>query len=86
MSTVSILMCNQSQKVIIHVTDLGRKLKKDYSFSKDVLLKNMKFFSAYIGNQDEEEMSINCDSLVFEFLITFINEPAKVVIGKAEKY
>jgi hypothetical protein len=62
-------------KIQIHVIDDSKNQKKDFSFSRSLLVKYMKYFEKClrkISDSDEIDISIHCDSGVFEWLLTYI--------------
>lgn len=64
--------------IVIHVCDEARKVNRDFTCSKKLLLKEMKYFESYLSasNQyDDIDISVHCDVYIFEWLMRFINRP-----------
>jgi hypothetical protein len=64
-----------SDKIMIHVIDDAKKLKKDFTFGRGLLVKHMKYFDnclKKISEQDEIDISIHCDADIFEWLLNYI--------------
>ena len=62
-------------KIMIHVIDDGKNQKKDFSFSRSLLVKYMKYFEKClkkISDSDEIDISIHCDASIFEWLLNYI--------------
>jgi len=60
---------------MIHVIDDGKNQKKDFSFSRSLLVKYMKYFDKClkkISDSDEIDISIHCDASIFEWLLNYI--------------
>lgn len=60
---------------MIHVIDDNKHMKKDFSFSRSLLVKYMKYFDKClkkISENDEIDISIHCDALIFEWLLNYI--------------
>ena len=66
---------NFKDKIMIHVIDDSKGVKKDFTFSRSLLVKYMKYFEKClkkISDQDEIDISIHCDAGIFEWLLTYI--------------
>jgi len=64
--------------IIIHVCDESRKVNRDFKCSKQLLLKEMKYFESYLSSSnqyDDIDISVHCDVYIFEWLMRFINRP-----------
>ena len=64
-----------TDRIMIHVIDDAKKLKKDFAFGRALLTKHMKYFETClknINNQDEIDISIHCDAQIFEWLLNYI--------------
>ena len=60
---------------MIHVIDDSKKEKRDFTFSRSLLVKYMKYFDKClkkISDQDEIDISIHCDAVIFEWLLNYI--------------
>ena len=60
---------------MIHVIDDGKNIKKDFTFSRGLLVKYMKYFDKClkkISENDEIDISIHCDTYIFEWLLNYI--------------
>ena len=60
---------------MIHVIDDSKNEKRDFTFSRSLLVKYMKYFDKClkkISDQDEIDISIHCDAVIFEWLLNYI--------------
>lgn len=60
---------------MIHVIDDSKNEKRDFTFSRGLLVKYMKYFDKClkkISDQDEIDISIHCDAIIFEWLLNYI--------------
>ncbi len=60
---------------MIHVIDDSKNEKRDFNFSRALLVKYMKYFDKClkkISDQDEIDISIHCDAVIFEWLLNYI--------------
>ena len=60
---------------MIHVIDDSKKEKRDFTFSRSLLVKYMKYFDRClkkISDNDEIDISIHCDAQIFEWLLNYI--------------
>jgi hypothetical protein len=78
-STASTL--NQLKKVkeliVIHVFDENRKVNKDFSCEKDLLVNHMKYFEKYLTEAtsvDDIDISVHCDIKIFEWLMKYLKK------------
>ena len=61
--------------IMIHVTDDSKQQKRDFTFSRSLLVKYMKYFEKClekISERDEIDISIHCDIAIFEWLLNYI--------------
>ena len=61
--------------IMIHVTDDSKQQNRDFTFSRSLLVKYMKYFEKClekISEKDEIDISIHCDVLIFEWLLNYI--------------
>lgn len=66
---------NFKDKIMIHVIDDSKNQKKDFTFSRSLLVKYMKYFEKClkkISDNDEIDISIHCDAGIFEWLLHYI--------------
>eukprot|EP00347_Sterkiella_histriomuscorum_P020422 403337867 len=66
---------NFKDKIMIHVIDDSKNQKKDFTFSRSLLVKYMKYFEKClkkISENDEIDISIHCDAGIFEWLLNYI--------------
>ena len=66
---------NFKDSIMIHVIDDSKNDKKDFTFSRALLIKYMKYFDKClkkISDQDEIDISIHCDAVIFEWLLNYI--------------
>lgn len=60
---------------MIHVIDDGKNDKRDFTFSRSLLVKYMKYFDKClkkISDNDDIDISIHCDALIFEWMLNYI--------------
>jgi len=60
---------------MIHVIDDSKKEKRDFTFGRSLLVKYMKYFDRClkkISDNDEIDISIHCDAVIFEWLLNYI--------------
>lgn len=70
----------RDDEVIIHVYDETNKVNKDFVCKRDLLLKEMKYFSAYLTENssfDDIDISVHCDVNIFQWLMDYIKNPGK---------
>lgn len=61
--------------IMIHVIDDSKNEKRDFTFSRSLLVKYMKYFERClkkISDNDEIDISIHCDAVIFEWLLNYI--------------
>jgi hypothetical protein len=66
---------NFKDKIMIHVIDDSKSQKKDFTFSRSLLIKYMKYFDKClkkISDSDEIDISIHCDAGIFEWLLHYV--------------
>lgn len=66
---------NFKDSIMIHVIDDSKSEKRDFTFSRSLLVKYMKYFDKClkkISDQDEIDISIHCDAVIFEWLLNYI--------------
>eukprot|EP01084_Bolivina_argentea_P129885 229359_1 len=73
---------NISSDVVIHVCDESRNLEKSFECNRQLLIDKMTYFKQYLNTDDQEEeeevdISVHCDILVFEWLIQYISNKTK---------
>jgi hypothetical protein len=64
-----------NDSIMIHVIDDSKKEKRDFTFSRSLLVKYMKYFDRClkkISDNDEIDISIHCDAQIFEWLLNYI--------------
>ena len=62
-------------RIMIHVIDDNKSQKKDFQFSRSLLVRYMKNFDKClkkISENDEIDISIHCDAGIFEWLLCYI--------------
>eukprot|EP00501_MAST-03F_sp_TOSAG23-6_P002534 GSMAST32.ASY1.ANO1.2673.1 assembled CDS len=65
------------ETILIHVCDEPRQINRDFVCKKDILLKEMKYFSKYLdgtGAYDDIDISVHCDVTIFEWLVQYIHK------------
>lgn len=69
----------QDDIVVIHVADENRGISKDFYCKRDILVKHMKYFEAFLAENengyDDIDISVHCDVEIFEWLMAYIHEP-----------
>ena len=76
--------------IVIHVFDENRKVNKNFTCEKDLLVTHMKYFEKYLTEAtsvDDIDISVHCDIKIFEWLMKYLkmkdNEiPREVPIPK----
>jgi len=71
----NIELANFKDSIMIHVIDDSKNEKRDFTFSRSLLVKYMKYFDKClkkISDQDEIDISIHCDAVIFEWLLNYI--------------
>ena len=66
---------NMKDKIMIHVIDDNKNQKRDFQFSRSLLVRYMKYFDKClkkISENDEIDISIHCDAGIFEWLLCYI--------------
>ena len=66
---------NFKDSIMIHVIDDTKNEKRDFTFSRSLLVKYMKYFDRClkkISDNDEIDISIHCDAVIFEWLLNYI--------------
>mmetsp|Transcript_29723 Transcript_29723/g.21488 ORF Transcript_29723/g.21488 Transcript_29723/m.21488 type:complete len:118 (+) Transcript_29723:642-995(+) len=66
---------NFKDSIMIHVIDDSKNEKRDFTFSRSLLVKYMKYFDRClkkISDNDEIDISIHCDAVIFEWLLNYI--------------
>ena len=62
-------------RIMIHVIDDNKGQKRDFQFSRSLLVRYMKYFDKClkkISENDEIDISIHCDAGIFEWLLCYI--------------
>lgn len=62
---------------MIHVFDENRKVNKDFSCEKDLLVTHMKYFDKYLTEAtsvDDIDISVHCDIKIFEWLMKYLKQ------------
>ena len=62
-------------RIMIHVIDDNKNQKRDFQFSRSLLVRYMKYFDKClkkISENDEIDISIHCDASIFEWLLCYI--------------
>lgn len=60
---------------MIHVFDENRKVNKDFTCEKDLLVAHMKYFEKYLTEAtsvDDIDISVHCDIKIFEWLMRYL--------------
>ena len=62
---------------MIHVFDENRKVNKDFTCEKTLLLSQMKYFEQYLQDAqslEDIDISVHCDIKIFEWLMKYLKE------------
>lgn len=62
---------------MIHVFDENRKVNKDFTCEKDLLVNHMKYFEKYLTEAtsvDDIDISVHCDIKIFEWLMKYLKK------------
>lgn len=60
---------------MIHVFDENRKINKDFTCEKEMLITHMKYFEKYLTEAtsvDDIDISVHCDIKIFEWLMKYL--------------
>ena len=63
--------------IVIHVFDENRKVNKDFSCEKELLVTHMKYFEKYLTEAtsvDDIDISVHCDIKIFEWLMKYLKQ------------
>ena len=61
--------------IVIHVFDENRKVNKDFTCEKELLVTHMKYFEKYLTEAtsvDDIDISVHCDIKIFEWLMKYL--------------
>jgi Domain of unknown function (DUF3342) len=61
--------------IVIHVFDENRKVNKDFTCEKNLLVTHMKYFEKYLTEAtsvDDIDISVHCDIKIFEWLMKYL--------------
>ena len=70
-------MRKPSEIIVIHVFDENRKVNKDFTCEKDLLVTHMKYFEKYLTEAtsvDDIDISVHCDIKIFEWLMKYLKQ------------
>jgi hypothetical protein len=62
---------------VIHVFDENRKVNKDFTCEKELLVTHMKYFEKYLTEAtsvDDIDISVHCDIKIFEWLMKYLKQ------------
>ena len=82
------LSTNLSPNMVIHVCDEAKKLKRDFTCARDLLVKEMRYFAEYLSvdsqRWEEVDISVHCDVQIFDWLMNYVrrNTPAEGIREK----
>jgi hypothetical protein len=65
------------ETIVIHVCDENRKVSKDFTCPKDLLLDKMKYFEKYLtsaSSLEDIDISVHCDIKIFEWLMKYVQD------------
>ncbi|KAJ0004896.1 hypothetical protein NQD34_011110 [Periophthalmus magnuspinnatus] len=62
--------------MVIHVCDETKSLKQDFTCPRELLVKEMRYFSEYLSvdaqRWDEVDISVHCDVQIFDWLMNYV--------------
>uniref|UniRef100_A0A3B4A772 SANT and BTB domain-containing protein n=1 Tax=Periophthalmus magnuspinnatus TaxID=409849 RepID=A0A3B4A772_9GOBI len=65
-----------SPNMVIHVCDETKSLKQDFTCPRELLVKEMRYFSEYLSvdaqRWDEVDISVHCDVQIFDWLMNYV--------------
>lgn len=70
-------MAAQQEVIVIHVFDENRKVNKDFTCEKELLVTHMKYFEKYLTEAtsvDDIDISVHCDIKIFEWLMKYLKQ------------
>lgn len=73
----SIQSQSQQEVIVIHVFDENRKVNKDFTCEKELLVTHMKYFEKYLTEAtsvDDIDISVHCDIKIFEWLMKYLKQ------------
>ena len=65
-----------STNIIIHVSDEGRRIERDFHCDRTKVLRDMKYFEPYLTGAnagDDLDISVHCDVYIFDWLVQYMN-------------
>ena len=68
------------EEIIIHVTDDGRGIQRDFQCKRGILVRGMTYFQTYLNEStscEDIDISVHCDVQVFQWLVQYLNDPAE---------
>ena len=74
-------MDRAGEYITIHVCDEARKIERDFKVEKKQLLREMKYFEAYLTSgtkNDEIDISVHCDVHIFDWLIQYMQRDCNI--------
>ena len=70
--------------IVIHCCDEARKINRDFTCKRELLLENMSYFRSYLGppttaattaeSYDDIDISVHCDVHIFQWLMKYIHQ------------
>lgn len=69
---------------MIHVFDENRKVNKDFTCEKELLVTHMKYFEKYLTEAtsvDDIDISVHCDIKIFEWLMKYLKQKDQIEKG-----
>jgi hypothetical protein len=64
------------------VFDENRKINKDFTCEKDLLIAHMKYFEKYLTDStsiDDIDISVHCDIKIFEWLMKYLHLKESII-------
>lgn len=74
----------QQEVIVIHVFDENRKVNKDFTCEKELLVTHMKYFEKYLTEAtsvDDIDISVHCDIKIFEWLMKYLKQKDSPISG-----
>jgi hypothetical protein len=69
--------------IVIHVFDENRKVNKDFTCEKELLVTHMKYFEKYLTEAtsvDDIDISVHCDIKIFEWLMKYLKQKDQGIV------
>jgi len=79
---------NDSSQITITVCDEAKSLKRQFTCSRSLLIREMRYFADHLKDEpdqiEEVDISVHCDLDIFQWLISFVNRRSSSKIPELE--